>query len=128
MNFKKIAIIMLLACFATSVSFAQKSKTAVKALTIKEADNAKTIAVKKGQTFNVLFEKECRGCRGIWTLTKSDIAIVKSVKDSFSNPSCTNCAGGNQDHTFVFKALKAGKTSLEFNYMEKSFGVKIIVK
>jgi predicted secreted protein len=128
MKLKKIILITLLACFATSLSFAQISKKKVDTLTIKSVDNGKTIAVKKAQTFNVLFEKACRACGSKWHITKSDTSIIKSVKNSYSNPSCTDCQGGYHDHTFEFKALKKGKTSLLFEYFKKQFSIDIIVK
>jgi len=128
MKLKNIFIIIVLACCASCASKGQKSKTSIEVLTIKSTDNGKTIEVKNSQEFNVLFEKECVGCREIWHITKSDETIVKSVKDSFSNPSCTNCTGGNQDHTFQFKAVKAGNTILAFDYMEEHFQVSIFVK
>lgn len=130
MKLKLCALFILIACFLSMNSSAQKKAAApVKAsVTIKEPDNGKTIAVKKGRSFDVLFKKECVGCRYIWTITQIDSAAIKSISDSYSNKSCTNCTGGNQDHTFHFKALKAGSSSLAFTLGDKAFMVTVKVK
>lgn len=118
------AALMFVLLSATSV-FAQTTK---KPLTIKSADNGKTITVKKAKSFNVVFENECVGCRYIWTLTNFDENIVSKPTESHDNSSCKDCVGGNQDHTFTFKALKAGKTKLNFDYGDQHFSVTIVVK
>ncbi len=125
MKTKNLFAALMFVLLSASSLFAQTGK---KAITIKSADNGKTITVKKSQSFNVLFEKECVGCRFIWTLTNSDTKIVSKPTESYSNPSCKDCDGGNQDHTFTFKAIKAGKTKLNFDYGDQKFTVTIVVK
>ena len=97
-------------------------------ITIKESDNGKTFSVKKGSTFNVLFKKECIGCATAWASNGLDSTWVKQVSSTYSNPSCKNCMGGNHDHTFKFKAMKAGTAALSFANGDKTFNVKVKVK
>lgn len=131
---KKLLALVLIICSATSLATAQKQKSKKETpkqnpiLVIKSSDAGKTFTVKRNKTFSVFFEKECIGCRGVWKLISNNKGIVKAVKDFNANPSCTNCTGGNQDHTFEFKATKAGKTQLAFEYMDEHFMVDIIVK
>ena len=116
-------LFILFCCFCTLDGFAQKA-----GLTIKEASNGKTFNIKKGQTFDVLFKKECIGCQFVWivVLATSEIKLVSST---YSHKSCQNCTGGNQDHTFHFKAMKTGTVPLSFAEGDKHFfAVTIKVK
>ncbi len=123
MKRKLCMLFILLACLCSINGFAQKA-----ALTIKESDNGKTFTVKKQQAFDVLFKKECVGCQYVWTTTIMDTTYIKSVSSTYSNKSCKNCTGGNQDHTFHLKAKKAGTTQLAFAMGDKNLAVTIKVK
>jgi|GEM_PF-5851725 len=118
----RILIILFLCLFAVN-GFAQKGK-----LTIKEANNGKTFTITKGQVFDILFKQECVGCQYVWTIGSLDSGNIKTLPSTYSNKSCQNCTGGNQDHTFHFKALKRSTTKLFFTYGEKQFAVTIKVK
>lgn len=131
---KKLTVLVLIFSLLAHVSsFAQtkkgkKAKKGVKTymMTLTEKDNGQTVSVKLNQPFQVLFKKECIGCRGIWTLTES--ASINKVNEKWSNKSCTNCTGGNQDHAFVLKATKTGQTTLDFTYMDERYHVDLVVK
>lgn len=98
-----------------------------KTRTLGEHQNHATIKLKRNQEFNVLFKQECRGCAQIWTITDMDKSMIALQRESHSNPSCINCAGGNQDHTFHFKATNAGTSKLSFRYFDKTYAVKLVV-
>ncbi|HMC99109.1 MAG TPA: protease inhibitor I42 family protein [Ferruginibacter sp.] len=123
MKTKIILLFIFFSCFAGMSSFAQKGMTIIKA-----SDNGKTVTVKKGAKFDALFEAECIGCAGIWKITAINKSNIKLVSSSYGPPSCTNCTGGNHDHVFHFKALKAGTSKLKLEYMDQSFNVTIVVK
>jgi len=123
MRSKLFTLFFLLSCLLNLNAAAQKAS-----VTIKESGNGKTFTVKKGRTFDVLFNKECVGCRYTWTISGIDSAKIRSVSDTHSNKSCTKCVGGTQDHTFHFKALKAGASALSFSCGDKLFSATVIVK
>jgi predicted secreted protein len=127
-NLSVLLVFIALFVGFTSVAQPKKGKKTVKKamITLTEKDNGQSVTVKLNQPFQVLFKKECIGCRGIWTLT--DNSAIKKVSEKWTNKSCTNCTGGNQDHTFVLKATKAGTTALEFTYMDEAYRVELNVK
>jgi len=123
---KKMIQSALVLCilFISITTDAQKKKPAP--LTLTEKNNGKTVKVRKNQSFRVLFKKECIGCAQSWKM--ADAAGVTIVDEKYSNPSCTNCTGGNQDHTFILKATKLGKTNLSFDYFDQNYHVILDVK
>lgn len=123
---KKLIQFVTLICilFVSIAADAQKKKPAP--LTLTEINNGKTVKVRKNQSFRVLFKKECIGCAQSWKM--ADAAGVTIVDEKYSNPSCTNCTGGNQDHTFILKATKPGKTNLSFSYFDQNYQVTLDVK
>jgi len=62
--------------------------------------------------------RECRGCASVWTIADIDLAHIRFLNEDLSNPSCTNCTGGNQDHSFYFKIQGKSKSVLSFTYFE----------
>jgi len=116
--------LVLCILFISITTDAQKKKPAP--LTLTEKNNGKTVKVRKNQSFRVLFKKECIGCAQSWKM--ADAAGVTIVDEKYSNPSCTNCTGGNQDHTFILKATKLGKTNLSFDYFDQNYHVILDVK
>lgn len=96
--------------------------------TITEKENGKTVTIKKGSSFSVLFKKECIGCRYSWEITLNDSAVTKFVKSSYANGPGPGMAGGAQDHRFHFKALKRGRSEIKLVNDDKTFSVTIVVK
>lgn len=92
-------------------------------------DNGKSIKVKVGAKFQVTLY-ECRGCASVWHVTAIDKAKIQhnDSEDTFSNPSCTNCAGGNQDRTMNFKATAAGKSTIEISYFEEKYTLNVVAE
>lgn len=117
---KSITLTTLLAV-ACSFSACTGNKTATTekaaAIHLTKADNGKTVQCKMNESFDITFN-ECRGCASIWQVVGETPGLEQSPK-TYSNPSCTNCTGGNQDVTFHFKAKTAGKTTLTFSYFNE---------
>lgn len=85
----------------------------------------KTVFISPGQTVKVRF-RECRGCASVWKIAATDNAKVFFVKDEYTNPSCVNCIGGNQDHSIFFRLLSNEMTSISFTYFDEVVTIKFI--
>jgi hypothetical protein len=116
---QKIFILLFL---LSGTAFAQKNTPA---LTIGSKDNGKTFQVKKGNYFTAVF-RECVGCASSYRVEKMDTLKIALIRTTYSNRSCTNCTGGNQDVTFLFKSKAKGKSALQFTYFKETVHVKII--
>jgi hypothetical protein len=91
---------------------------------IGKQDNGKTLNLLSGQYFKATFG-ECIGCAQVWRINRLDTAYIAFLNDSYSNPSCVNCAGGSHDRTFHFQAIKKGQSELEFVYFSDTVRVGI---
>lgn len=113
------------------ISFSAISASAQKTMgwrTITEKENGKTISIKKGNAFAVLFKNECIGCQHVWETSYLDSTFVKFTTSSYAGGPGGDMVGGSQDHTFHFKAIKRGRTKLSFVNGDKKFQVTIVVK
>jgi len=96
-------------------------------LTYGAADNGKTINLATGSPFEVRL-RECRGCASVWTIADIDRDNIRFLYEDNSNPSCTNCTGGNQDHSFYFKVQGKSKSVLSFTYFEETYTLHIVAE
>lgn len=98
--------------------------------TLTAVDNGKTIALKNGEVFHVLFKNECIGCQYVWEIQQQDTGkIAFTGKSGTFDPNAKpHQAGGQQDRTFHFKAKKPGTSVLSFKYFDNTYSVKLAVK
>lgn len=100
------------------------TQTATNAVKITALDNGKTFHVKASETFEATFN-ECVGCAQVWTITTIDKDKIEVLPNTYSNKSCTDCVGGNQDNTFHLQAKAVGKSELTFSYFDQKVTVTI---
>ena len=100
------------------------TQTTTNTTKITAMDDGKTFKVKSGGEFEATFN-ECVGCAQVWTITTIDKDKIDVLPNTYSNRSCENCTGGNQDNTFHFKAKAAGKSDITFTYFDKKVTVTI---
>ena len=81
--------------------------------------------MKVHEKFDVTYN-ECIGCADKWKITGIDSAKIRLLSISYSNRSCIDCLGGNQDKTFHFEAKKAGKSTISFGYFKYNISVFIV--
>lgn len=124
MKAKHFMLVFFISLFSIQVS-AQTTKVQ---RIITEKENGKTISIKKGNAFAVLFKNECIGCQYVWETSYLDSTFVKFTTSSYAGGPGGDMVGGSQDHTFHFKAVKRGRTKLSFVNGEKKFQVTIVVK
>jgi predicted secreted protein len=130
MSFKSITLTTLLAVVCSfSACTGNKTATTDKAAAIHltKADNGKTVQCKVNNSFDITFN-ECRGCASVWEVVGLDKAKLEQSASTYSNPSCTNCTGGNQDVTFHFKAKAAGTSNLTFSYFDEKVTLTVEAK
>lgn len=121
-------IVLFFACSFFGLPANSQQKIAGTAIKITQKDNGKTISVKVNETFDITFTKECVGCRYVWETNKIDTSNIAFITNTYSNRSCTDCAGGYRDNTFHFRIKRAGKSTLSFSYFKKEFSVTVIGK
>lgn len=131
MNTKQITLagfLLFAFCFFScnstkKVPVATESKT----VTISLSDNGKTYDLKLNEKFDATFN-ECIGCAEVWKISEIDKEKIEVLPNTYSNKSCTDCVGGNQDNTFHFQVKSAGKSTLSFSYFDKKVSVTINAK
>lgn len=99
----------------------------VQNLLIGTTDNGKIFELSVGETFEVRF-RECTGCASVWKIAKLDITKIELLSENDTNPSCTNCTGGNHDHHFYFKVKAKGKSVIRFTYFAEKVTVTIVTR
>lgn len=124
-------ILFLAALFAGTSTIQSCSKKTTPATvtgqaTIGIADNGKTYTLKVNEKIDATFN-ECIGCAQVWRAEISNSEVVATLPNTYSNKSCTDCVGGNQDNTFHLEARKAGTSTITFAYFDKKVTVTIVV-
>jgi hypothetical protein len=112
------------ACKSTSKSIAS-SETNTPHLNILLQDSGKTFKLKVHEKFDVTYN-ECIGCADKWKITSIDSTKIGLLSITYSNRSCIDCLGGNQDKTFHFDAKKKGISMISFGYFKYSIRVYIV--
>lgn len=118
--------LLMITVFGACAKGGKRKDAAIRTLT--SADNNKTVTLKKGAAFKVVFKEECIGCAKIWEITGQDKQKIALLREANANPSCTNCEGGSQDHIFYFKVKDTGQSTLSFQYFEDVYAVKLSAK
>lgn len=121
----KNLLLLLFVCLVATTSVSAQKKMGWR--TITEKENGKTITIKRGSAFAVLFKKECIGCQHSWEISYRDSLNIKFTSSTYANGPGEGMVGGSQDHTFHFKALKRSRSKLEFVNDDKNFRVTIVV-
>ena len=110
------------------------------AIKITDADNGKTVAVKTGDTVQVILEgNPTTGYQWTATLADKDKAIAQQQGDAAYVQQSTDSSvvGAGGTYTFTFKAAVAGQATLTFGYARsfdkgvapvKTFTVTLTVK
>jgi hypothetical protein len=94
--------------------------------TLTALENGKTIIMDVNNVYGFKFN-ECVGCASIWKIDKYDSNLMQYLRKEYSNRSCTDCVGGNQDVTFLFKAISTGNTELIFTYFTDTIKYQITI-
>ena len=137
------AAVLVFFVIGTSVAAAGCGGTAKAdggAIKITDADNGKTVAVKTGDTVQVILEgNPTTGYQWTATLTDKDKAIAQQQGDAAYVQQSTDSSvvGAGGTYTFTFKAVAAGQATLTFAYARsfdkgvapaKTFTVTLTVK
>ena len=91
---------------------------------ISEKDNGKNIAVHPGNIIEATF-RECRGCASVWKVTSIDSNKLHYLREDHKNPSCTDCAGGENDHIFSWEVIGEGAINITLRYFDKKMVIKL---
>lgn len=128
MIFRLVLLALLLAGTCTIQSCSKKTTPATVsgAKTIGIGDNGKTYTLKVGEKMEATFN-ECVGCAQVWRAEVSNSEVIAALPNTYSNRSCTDCVGGNQDNTFHLEARKPGTANITFAYFDKKVAVTIVV-
>jgi predicted secreted protein len=102
----------------------EESAASAPAIHIGLQDNGKTFMAGVNEKFDATFN-ECRGCRYVWEISAIDKNAISFLENTYANPSCTNCTGGNQDHTFHLQVKARGRSVITFKYGEQTVTVTI---
>ena len=87
-------------------------------------DAGKTFRLNVNDKFDVSLN-QCVGCADFWKISEIDSTKIGFLSDTYSNRSCIDCVGGNQDKTFHFEVRKAGRSTISFNYFKENISVFI---
>ena len=112
-----LCIVLYFQSCKSTVKTIASSDTKIQNLNILLQDSGKTFKVKLYENFEATFN-ECIGCADKWKITKMDSTKIGLLTITYSNRSCVDCLGGNQDKTFHFVANKAGKSAISFSYFK----------
>jgi hypothetical protein len=82
--------------------------------TLADLENGQTVALHVNDSYGFKFT-ECAGCAYTWEINSYDPNFLHYVRKDYSNRNCTDCVGGIQEVTFIFKAVSTGNTGLRFN-------------
>lgn len=128
MYFRLLLLATLLAGTCTIQSCSKKTTpaTVTDQSKIGIGDDGKTYTLKVGEKIEATFN-ECIGCAQVWRAEVSNSEVVATLPNTYSNKSCTDCVGGNQDNTFHLEAKKAGTSTITFAYFDKKVTVTIVV-
>ena len=130
MNLRILILIGLLsstACFQSCKSTRKtiaSEETNTKPVNILLKDTGITFQMKVNEKFDASFN-ECIGCADVWKITKIDSTKIGYLSHTYSNKSCKDCIGGNQDKTFHFRVKTPGKSTISFTYFTKDISVII---
>jgi len=113
------SLFTLWSCHSLTVSENYKTLTAL--------ENGQTIIMDVNNIYGFKFN-ECVGCASVWEIGKYDSNLMQYLRKEYSNRSCTDCLGGNQDVTFLFKAISAGNTELIFTYFNDAMKYQITIR
>lgn len=80
----------------------------------KENEMKTDISVNLGQTLN--FAMESNPTTGYQWFVKYDNKMLQLVQEKFSEKGSKNIVGAPGIQSFIFKTIKKGETSIEFNY------------
>lgn len=80
--------------------------------------NGKTINLKVGDRFDVVFLRECIGCAEVWRITNIDKEKIGQMESTYRNGPAPGMTGGSQDHIFHFSAKDKGLSTLTFVYFK----------
>jgi hypothetical protein len=113
------SLFILLSCHPLTLSKDYKTVTAL--------ENGQTIIMGVNNVYGFKFN-ECVGCASVWEIAKYDSNLMQYLRKEYSNRSCKNCVGGNQDVTFLFKAISTGSTELIFTYFNDTLKYQITIR
>ena len=89
--------------------------------------NGTTVKAKIGENITLSL-RECRGCVSVWTIIRNNEETTPLVSKTYSNASCTDCAGGEHDANFTFLAKQKGASTLSLKYFDDIFTVSFVVE
>ncbi len=135
MNLLKPIIFIGMITVFSACSNTKSSKTATKTETKEEVvvappvnvnalqvdphlQNGKTINLKVGDRFDVVFLRECIGCAEVWRITNIDKEKINQMESTYKNGPAPGMMGGSQDHIFHFTAKDKGVSNLTFVYFK----------
>jgi len=90
--------------------------------------NGKTINLKVGDRFDVVFLRECIGCAEVWRITNIDKEKIGQMESTYKNGPGPGKVGGSQDHIFHFTAKDKGVSTLTFVYFKDTRTITFDVK
>jgi len=90
--------------------------------------NGKTINLKVGDRFDVVFLRECIGCAEVWRITNIDKEKIGQMESTYKNGPAAGVNGGSQDHIFHFSAKNTGVSTLTFVYFKDTRTITFDVK
>jgi hypothetical protein len=90
--------------------------------------NGKTINLKVGDRFDVVFLRECIGCAEVWRITNIDKDKISQMESTYRNGPAAGVNGGSQDHIFHFTAKNTGVSTLTFVYFKDTRTITFDVK
>ncbi len=90
--------------------------------------NGKTINLKTGDRFDVVFLRECIGCAEVWRITNIDKDKIGQMESTYKNGPASGVNGGSQDHIFHFMAKDKGISTLTFVYFKDTRTITFDVK
>ncbi len=145
MNLLKPIIFIGMITVFSACSSTKSSKTATKTETKEEVvitpaanvnalqvdphlQNGKTINLKTGDRFDVVFLRECIGCAEVWRITNIDKEKISQMESTYKNGPAAGVNGGSQDHIFHFAAKDKGVSTLTFVYFKDTRTITFDVK
>jgi len=142
MNLLKPIIFIAIMAFFSSTKSAKTAKTETKEEVVvappvvnintlqvdPHLQNGKTINLKVGDRFDVVFLRECIGCAEVWRITTIDKEKIGQMESTYKNGPAPGKVGGSQDHIFHFSAKNKGVSTLTFVYFKDTRTITFDVK
>lgn len=145
MNLLKPIIFFTLIVFFYGCSSTKSTKTATKTETKEEVatapppnvptlqvdphlQNGKTVNLKTGDRFDVVFLRECIGCAEVWRITNIENDKIGQMESTYKNGPAPGKVGGSRDHIFHFTAKEKGISTLTFVYFKDTRSITFEVK